>query len=171
MNPRKTGFSLIFLISLFFLLSPSCVEVKWNAANRRLEPDLTIRSATFRIISHSPPKGLFGRVILPIMIEREFVLTIENIGSGDWIGDLLIGYSRSEAEFRNGEISGYQEVAFENNRLPYASRRQVVFSLKLTRDVKHIRFTVNPPVPDFLQEEWKRVPEIFYRNNTIELKL
>jgi len=168
---RNAGFSHPIFVFFLFLFIAGCTEVKLNVADNPLEPDLTIRSVTFRTIRSAQKESPHSRIIFPPFVEREFVLIIENKGSGDWTGDLIIGYSRSETEFRNGEMSGYQQVVLENNRLPFASRRQVVFSLKLKRGVRHIRSMVNPPVPAFLQKERKRTSEMFYGNNTFEVKL
>lgn len=160
----------VFLISLLGFIV-GCTAIKWNNPEGPLKPDLTIRKISFRILPSSLKKRPYGRVTIPPWVEREFILIIENIGNGDWTGDLLIGYSRSEAEYRSRVLSGFRKIALLNKRLPFASRREIVFTLKLAREMKQIRFMVNPPVPDSLGVEFKRGEESFYGNNEYILKL
>ncbi len=154
----------IYIIFIFF----SCHIIGNQKFNDNYLPDLKIKNVKsqyiFREISKTSP-GQPVRTILGLM-DIEFYILIENVGSGNWENNLFITYTFEE-DGKQTENS----VLFEDLMIPYASSQEVNFIVKnIFQKPKSVTFILNSAKIDS-SRCGSFSEELFYNNNTYKYNL
>jgi hypothetical protein len=149
----------IYIVLIFF----SCHTIRNQKSDDNYLADLKVKNVKSQFISPEIPKRQPGQ---PVSTERgiidiEFYILVENIGSGDWKNDLCICY-----HFEGVGSQNENYVIFEDLMIPYASSQEVTFMVNnIFQKPETVTFTINPNRNDSVGcAEFSE--ELFYNNNT-----
>ncbi len=147
----------------FTLIFFSCYTTGNQKFGNSYLPDLKIKNVKSRIIMHEISQSPHGQPISPQwgLKDIEFMIVIENIGSGDWKHDLCVLFN-FEWDGRHTE----NHLIFEDLRIPYASSKEIWFMVKdIFQKPNSVTFMINGNEEDsfgcgVFSEE------LFYNNNS-----
>ncbi len=154
----------ICLTFIFF----SCHIIGNQKFNDNYLPDLKIKNVKSQYIFQEISKPSPGqpRSVIRGLMNIEFYILIENVGSGDWENNLCITYT-FEQDGKQTENS----LIFENLMIPYASSQEVNFIVKnIFQKPKFVTFILNSAKIDSSRCE-AFSEELFYNNNTYKYNL
>jgi hypothetical protein len=154
----------LYPIFIFF----SCHTIGNQNFNDNYLPDLKIKNVKSQYIAHEipkPPSGLPASR-MDVIMDIEFYILIQNIGSGDWENDLCVIYN-----FEDDGSQTENYVMFEDLMIPYASSQEVNFIVKnIFKRPRSVTFIINANEIDSVGcgVFYK---ELFYNNNTYKYNL
>ena len=154
----------IYLIFIFF----SCHTIGDQKFNDKYLPDLKIKNVKSQYIVQEIPKPRPGQPVSTMggLIDIEFYILVENIGSGDWENDLCISYN-----FEEDGSQTENSIIFEDLIIPYASSQEVNFIVKnIFQRPKSVTFIMNSNKIDSVGCG-AFSEELFYNNNTYKYNL
>ena len=155
------SFHFLFLF-LFYL--DSCHPMRSQQPGDDYLPDLKIQNVRYAFIRQdiTTKKNEPKMTIMSPIIDLEFYITIENIGTADWAENLCVYYNLD---------NGWEQdiIKIEGLEFPYALNAEVSFILKnLARQPKTATIIINPADADSVYE-CEFVQEAFFNNNIYEI--
>ena len=155
------SFHFLFLF-LFYL--DSCHPMRSQQPGDDYLPDLKIQNVRYAFIRQdiTTKKNEPKMTIMSPIIDLEFYIMIENIGTADWEDDLCIYYNLD---------TGWEQdiIRIEALQIPYALNAEVSFILmNLTRRPKTATIILNPADTDSAAG-CIFVKEAFYNNNIYQI--